>query len=81
MRDRRLGFGDDAVIALGLAQLDRLETEFDPTGAAVREIQETSTFYSPRTAVTGVPWYLNYSGSGQKRPPRPLPARTTAASR
>jgi len=50
----------------GLAQVDQLETEYNAAGAAVREIQETSTFYSPRTAVTGVPWFLNYSGAGQK---------------
>jgi hypothetical protein len=50
----------------GLAQVDQLSTEYNAARAAVREIQETSTFYSPRTAVTGVPWYLNYSGSGQK---------------
>jgi len=50
----------------GRAQLDQLETEYSESGAAVREIQETSTWYSPRTAVTGVPWYLNYSGAGQK---------------
>jgi hypothetical protein len=50
----------------GRAQLDQLETEYSETGAAVREIQETSTWYSPRTAVVGVPWYLNYSGAGQK---------------
>jgi hypothetical protein len=50
----------------GRAQVDQLATEYNDAGAAVREIQETSTFYSPRTAVTGVPWYLNYSGAGQK---------------
>jgi hypothetical protein len=50
----------------GLAQIDQLATEYNEAGAAVREIQETSTFYSPRTAVTGVPWFLNYSGAGQK---------------
>jgi hypothetical protein len=50
----------------GLAQVDQLTTEYNAAGAAVREIQETSTFYSPRTAVTGVPWFLNYSGAGQK---------------
>ena len=30
------------------------------------EIQETSSWYSPRTAMAGVPWFLNYSGAGQK---------------
>jgi hypothetical protein len=50
----------------GLAQLDEITIDYGETGAALREVQETSTWHSPRTAVAGVPWYLNASGAGQK---------------
>jgi hypothetical protein len=50
----------------GLAQRDEIEIEYGPTGAAHRQVEELYTWFSPRTAVTGVPWYLNYSGAGQK---------------
>jgi hypothetical protein len=50
----------------GLAQRDEIEIEYGPTGAAHRQVEEVSTWFSPRTAVAGVPWYLNYSGAGQK---------------
>ena len=50
----------------GLAQLDEIRIEYGPTGAAVRQVDETTTWYSQRTAITGVPWFQNYSGSGQK---------------
>jgi hypothetical protein len=50
----------------GLAQRDEIEIEYGPTGAAHRQVEELYTWYSPRTAVAGVPWYLNYSGAGQK---------------
>ena len=50
----------------GLAQLDVITHEHGDTGAVTREVEETSAWYSERTAVSGVPWYLNHSGAGQK---------------
>jgi hypothetical protein len=50
----------------GLAQLDLIEHQYGDTGAVLAEIQETSAFYTQRTAVAGVPWFLNASGAGQK---------------
>ena len=50
----------------GLAQVDQVQHEYGDTGAVTKEIQETSAWYSQRTAISEVPWYLNYSGAGQK---------------
>lgn len=50
----------------GLAQLDEIAIQYGATGAAETETQETWTWYSARTATQGVPWYINYSGAGQK---------------
>jgi hypothetical protein len=50
----------------GLAQVDELSTEYGEQGAAAREVAETFTWYAPRTAVSGVPWFVNYSGAGQR---------------
>ncbi len=50
----------------GLAQVDQIQHEYGDTGAVTKEIQETSSWYSQRTAISEVPWFLNYSGSGQK---------------
>jgi hypothetical protein len=50
----------------GLSQLDEIILTYGPTGAVTTEVQETATWYTPRTAVTGVPWHVNASGSGQK---------------
>jgi hypothetical protein len=89
------GVGDDALswfpfeIALtallriedfGLAQVDQLTLHYGEAGAVLSEIQETSAWYSQRTAVVGVPWYLNYSGAGQKdlvAPFQPIRTKTT----
>jgi len=63
----------------GLAQLDLITHEYGDTGAVVREIEETTAWYSERTAISGVPWYLNHSGAGQKHlvAPFQLVARKT----
>jgi hypothetical protein len=50
----------------GLDQVDTIDHEYGDTGAVVTEVEETSAWYSPRTAVSGVPWYINASGAGQK---------------
>jgi hypothetical protein len=50
----------------GLAQVDQVTLHYGDAGAVLSEVQETSAWYSQRTAVVGVPWYLNYSGSGQR---------------
>jgi len=50
----------------GLAQLDQITLKYGENGAVASEVQETSTWYSQRTAVVGVPWFLNASGAGQK---------------
>jgi len=50
----------------GLAQVDTIEHQYGDTGAVTQEIQETFAFYSQRTAIAGVPWFLNANGAGQK---------------
>src|SRR6185436_3905549 len=50
----------------GLSQLDQITLEYSENGAVIREIQETSAWYTERTAIVGVPWFQNYSGAGQK---------------
>jgi hypothetical protein len=50
----------------GLAQVDTIQHEYGDTGAVTKEIQETSAWYSQRTAIAGVPWFLNANGAGQK---------------
>jgi hypothetical protein len=50
----------------GLAQVDTIQHEYGDTGAVTKEIQETSAWYSQRTAIVGVPWFLNANGAGQK---------------
>jgi hypothetical protein len=52
--------------AFGLAQLDTVTHEYGDAGAEIRQVEETSTWYSARTAVSGVPWWVNYSGAGQR---------------
>jgi hypothetical protein len=52
--------------AFGLAQVDEISREFGDDGAELARTQTTQAWYSPRTAVTGVPWFVNYSGSGQR---------------
>src|SRR4028119_248710 len=47
----------------GLAQLDEIRIEYGPTGAAVRQVDETTTWYSQRTATTGVPRRQHPPGS------------------
>jgi hypothetical protein len=50
----------------GLAQVDQITLHYGDAGAVLSEVQETSAWYSQRTAVVAVPWYLNYSGAGQR---------------
>ncbi len=50
----------------GLSQIDQIDHIYGDTGAVTQEIQETFAFYSLRTAIAGVPWYLNANGAGQK---------------
>ncbi len=63
---------DQALTALlriedfGLAQLYEITLKYGENGAVIQEIQETSAWYTERTAVVGVPWFQNYSGAGQK---------------
>ncbi len=63
---------DEALTALlriedfGQSQLDQITLEYGENGAVIREIQETSAWYTERTAIVGVPWFQNYSGAGQK---------------
>jgi hypothetical protein len=66
----------------GLAQLDEITHEYGDTGAVTREVEEATTWYSERTAISGVPWYLNYSGAGQKHllAPFQLVARKTTVN-
>jgi hypothetical protein len=53
--------------AFGLSQIDDVTYDYHPeTGAARREVQESSGYVSPRTAVEGVPWYVLYDGTGQR---------------
>jgi hypothetical protein len=57
----------------GLAQIDVVSRTFDQdSGAQLSETQETQAWYSARTPVSGVPWYVNYSGAGQKDLVAPL---------
>jgi hypothetical protein len=71
------GVGDDGVSwylfagvrieDFGRAQIDEVRRTFDAeTGAQLTETQETQAWYSARTAVSDVPWFLNYSGAGQR---------------
>ena len=66
----------------GLAQRDDITLTYGPTGAVITEVQETATWYSQRTAITGVPWFLNASGAGQKHlvAPFQLVARKTTTN-
>ena len=66
----------------GLAQLDEITHEYGDTGAVTREAEQTTAWYSERTAVAGVPWYLNHSGAGQKHllAPFQLIARKTTVN-
>ncbi len=67
-----LGDGLMRIEDFGLAQVDDVTHEFGDAGAETRQVQETSTFYSARTAVAGVPWFINYGGAGQKDLVAPL---------
>jgi hypothetical protein len=60
-------FADVRIEQFGLAQVDEVQRTFDEeSGAQLTEAQQTTAWYSARTAVADVPWYLNYSGAGQR---------------
>jgi hypothetical protein len=51
--------------AFGLAQVDEVTRDFGEDGAELAQTQITQAWYSPRTAVAGVPWFVNAGGAGQ----------------